>query len=118
LATDGKGSGLIAARRGRALGPWWHLDVSLLPPLACGGGVIDWQREPGSDAPGSVPRCRHSCHAVVRLVSRREGTLIVAGFAERDAVARRQSLKGISILALGSHRRWIPRVFAPPKVQS
>jgi len=41
--------------------------------------------------------------------------LIVTGFAERDAVSRRQSLKGISILALGSHRRWIPRVPAPPK---
>jgi len=53
--------------------------------------------------------------ALVRLVSRREGTLIVTGFAERDAVSRRQSLKGISILALGSHRRWIPRVPAPPK---
>ena len=38
--------------------------------------------------------------------------------SESDAVARRQSLKGISILALGSHRRWIPRVPAPPKVQS
>ena len=51
--------------------------------------------------------------AVMRLVSRREGTLIVAGFAERDAVPRRQSLKGISIRALGSHRRWIPRVPTP-----
>ena len=91
---------------------------SALPTLGQGGAVGDSQREPGSDAPGSVPRCRHSCHAVVRLVSRREGTLIVAGFAERDAVARRQSLKGISILALGSHRRWIPRVPAPAKVQS
>ena len=56
--------------------------------------------------------------AVMRLVSRREGKLIVAGFAERDAVPPRQSLKGISILALGSHRRWIPRVPAPAKVQS
>jgi hypothetical protein len=54
LATDGKGSGLIAARRGRAFCPWWHLDVSLLPPLACGGGVIDWRREPG------LGRIRHS----------------------------------------------------------
>ena len=62
----------------------------------------------GAKAAAFVPH-----DAVVRLVSRREGTLIVAGFAERDAVARRQSLKGISILALGSHRRWIPRVSAP-----
>ena len=35
--------------------------------------------------------------------------------SERDAVGRRQSLKGISILAQGSHRRWIPWVPAPPK---
>ena len=103
MATDGKGSGLIAARRGRAFCPWWHLDVSLLPPLACGGGVIDWRREPGSQGSGSLAGRRHSCHKMQ---------------AGRHAVARRQSLKGISILALGSLRRWIPRVPAPAKVQS
>ncbi len=49
---------------------------------------------------GSMPRRRHSSHTT------RSG---------RDAVPRRQSLKGISILALGSHRRWLPRVPAPPE---
>ena len=45
-------------------------------------------------------------------------TVLHVGFAERDAVPHEQSLKGISTLAQGSHRRWIPWVRVPPKVQS
>ena len=48
----------------------------------------------------------------------RECTFHYVGFAERDAVSRGQSLKGISTLAQGSHRRWIPWVRVPPKAQS
>ena len=43
----------------------------------------------------------------------RECTFHYVGFAERDAVPHGQSLKGISTLAQGSHRRWIPWVPAP-----
>ena len=37
---------------------------------------------------------------------------------ERYAVARRQSLKGISTLARGCHLWWLPRVHAPTAIQS
>ena len=37
---------------------------------------------------------------------------------QRHAGRRGQSLKGISILAQGSHRRWLPWVPAPPTDQS
>ena len=43
----------------------------------------------------------------------RECPFLHVGLAERDAVSRGQSLKGISILAQGSHRRWIPWVRVP-----
>ena len=47
---DGNGSGLVSARRGRALLRRRHLDISFPPPFPCCRAVGDWQREPCSQA--------------------------------------------------------------------
>jgi hypothetical protein len=75
-------------------------------------------RRSGGAPPRGLPSPRNPGPAslAAKLVDRHsQGTLIHAGLAQRDAVSRRQSLKGISILAQGSHRRWIPWVPAPRK---
>jgi hypothetical protein len=99
----GKGSGLVFPGNGGGSLPVTARRCSVAPASCLWGGVIDWRRKPGSHGSGSLAGRRHSCHKKQ---------------AGRYAVARRQSLKGISILALGSHRRWIPRVPAPTGIQS
>ena len=64
----------------------------------------------------SLPKISGPASLAAQLIDRHsEDTLIHDGLAQRDAVSRRQSLKGISILAQGSHRRWIPWVPTPRK---
>jgi len=91
----GEGGGSVSV-----VAPWWSVAPASCPRrsggwLATQGGLA--RIAPGAQASAFVPQ------------TTRPG---------RYAVARRQSLRGISILALGSHRSWLPRVPAPPKVQS
>ena len=86
------------------------------------GGALNLGSARWAPSPGSGSRPFQGCSPARGY--RDEMWFIARGFKphmtqpERYAVARRQSLKGISTLARGCHLWWLPRVHAPTAIQS